>query len=127
MNGEWPAHFPPGCPAPDEQPANGMVFHLLRHDEEANWKSALQRGVFVDGPPCQRASLSCYVDVEAARLRLGLQPGRFRAIVTAELQPTHGVMRPTPSPRNPDHYSLWLRAEHLAKCAEIFVEIPGEE
>ena len=102
---------------------SGTVFHLLRHEEEENFKSALERKVFKSEPECQRAALSCYVDLEAAKRHLGFQPAVFRGIARADLEPKHGVIRHTPRPKIPEHHSIWLRSEYHVQCSRLFVEM----
>lgn len=102
---------------------DGPVFHLLRHEAGENFASARERGMFRGRDECLRAALSCFVSIDPARRLLETSPEHFRAIARADLTPAHGTIRHTPNKGQPEHYSLWLRAEYLGRCPDLFVEV----
>ena len=123
---EWPAHFPPGCPAEDTPDVNGPVFHLVRGAPE-DWLSHLERGIESTNPEvtdCQRAALSCYLTIEDIReFREAIPRFRGRGIARADLEPRHGKIRET---GNEGHHSLWLRAQYHQDCPSLFTMVPEE-
>ena len=117
---EWPAHFPNNCPDDQAIAADGAVFRLVCGDDR-DWKSAKELGEWTNPPECQRASLSCFLEVsDAADLRDALPKFENHKIVKAMLEPKHGKMK---RGGKGTHVSVWLRTRFLASVQELFEEV----
>ena len=118
---EWPEHVPPNCPSPDIPATNGPVFHYVWEDER-DFKSAYDRGKFLEQDACQRVALSCFVTLSAATQSQRIIRGQWAGakIARADLTPEYGRIRPTPTQKLPGHHSLWLRAKYIGRCREFF-------
>lgn len=118
---EWPDHFPnPGCPPEDVRPVSEDVFYLVSANPptQKDFRSAIERGAFPDYPPCQRASLSCYLTERYAQQAKGNSPRLKKYVVSrATLSSSNGVIKQT---GRPGHHSLWLTKSSLAAAPDLF-------
>lgn len=111
---EWPDHFPPGCPPADAHDLSGIVYMLVATDPPTaeDMECAIDRKSFIGKPECLRASLSCARDAEhLVSARANSKRLRNHMVAKAELKAEHGKIKQTGAP---EHYSMWLRAAHLA-------------
>lgn len=121
---EWPTHFPPGCPPTDADSLSGIVYMLVSASPPTpkDMECAMDRDVFKDGPPCERASLSCARNSShLVQLRSNSKRLRNHVVAVATFQPEHGKIKPT---RGPGHYSMWLRAKYLKIGYTMFTVQP---
>lgn len=120
---EWPAHFPDGCPPVEADDLAGNILYLVGSNPPTadDFRSAAERGAFPDGPPCERAALSCGVARDSMdRLRKAVPRLRAMRIAQASLQPQHGKLRQT---GRPGHHSMWLRAYALQAAPSLFTVV----
>ena len=114
---EWPDDVPNRCPPVAATPTSGRVYR--RDCCSADWQNAIQNRRFAGRPDCERASLSCCVDLEDLRQRMAMRTEWAACgIVVATLEPKHGVILQTGTDRG--HYSLWLRRDALLRIRELF-------
>jgi hypothetical protein len=120
--GEWPPHFPEGCPpGSTTKPTKGEVFRLVE-TSPPTMKDALsskERDWHKKEPDCLRAGLSCYLAPEHAQhARAAVPRLASHLVASAVLDERHGRFAQTRP--DPTHYSLWLRAAFLAQFPQLF-------
>lgn len=118
--GEWPPHFPIGCPPRDAAELSGNVLYLVRSNPPAaeDFLSAAERGAFPDAPACERAALSCGLTRDyIERLRRSVPRLRAMHVARASLQAHHGKLKQT---MKPGHHSMWLRTAALRAAPRLF-------
>lgn len=121
---EWPetfAHPEHPCPPTDAIDLDGEVFVLVANPQPTadDFRSALQRGVFLDKPHPLRAGLSCALTATALERRRKRVPRlRDHHVAQARLHPVHGKHKQTTD--DVTHYTMWLRTAALRDAPSLF-------
>lgn len=127
--GQWPRHFPSGCPPPEARPINGIFFRLTKNVEptQADFLShtELGRRKSIEDDPVRAAGLSVFSDLGAA---LGMK-GNVRcfrnfSIVKGRLAPEHGVH--LEKVRCRCGYTYWPLRDAIPQLPRIFAGGNGE-
>lgn len=120
----WPPHFPLDCPPKEALNLNHRVFYLVMHNPPVptDFLSAMERHVYLQHPPCQRAALSCGISQSYLEELRNIVP-RLRPMMIAQAQfiSIHGKLKQT---GRPGHHSLWLRRAALLEAPMLFEVIP---
>lgn len=118
---KWPRFYPENCPPEEAEPASGTFYRLVRHNppQEKDFKSVFEANPnqFTDIPKVTRCGLSIQKElqdserIEQKRLeRTKKRAPKFknRQIAVGNLNPTHGMIKHTPSHKYKSHYTWWV-------------------
>ena len=108
---EWPDFYPANCPPAEAEPASGTVYRLVQHNpaEAEDFKTPWEeyRSTF-EPPTITNCGVSVHTDPrDSQRLKNRIGKFRRRQIAKGELNPTHGMIQPTPSPEK-SHHAWWI-------------------
>lgn len=110
--GAQPAPLPHGCPPPTATDGPKHLFRVVAGLKPAasDFRTAYEQGVFLDGDPCQRLSLSCFTDrTDAAKLMRKVPHFRGYHICEGVIPAGEGLHLATPSRNGESHCSWWPR------------------
>ncbi len=105
---EFPDDWPQGCPPDDAEPADGVVYRLVKNKPptESDFLSHHETGRLPNAPACLRCGLSVFRDLADAVHQRRLLPRLGRYVARGELEDTHGKTRLT-SGQQPTHTTWW--------------------
>jgi hypothetical protein len=120
----FPTTWPQDCPPADAEPANGVVFRLVRNNPPAasDFLSYAEEGKCPRRDPCLRCGLSVYRTLEDTVAKHAELRERFpdidfgQHVASATLSPEHGKTKQTFAPT----HTTWWACEGVGRC-ELFV------
>jgi hypothetical protein len=118
---QFPEDWPDDCPPGDSEPADGVVFRLVKNDPPtaADFRTHHETGRLPGAPACLRCGLSVFRVPEDASHMRRLFPRLGRLIAKGMLQAEHGVTKLTTG-RQPTH-TTWWPAEGIDRAAPFAV------
>jgi len=125
---EWPEHFVQECPSADAYPLDREIFYLVETNPptSADFRCALDRGVFVEFPLCLRVGLSCAVAAtDLYKKRERVPRLRRHHVASATLSEIHG--RYLQTTHSLYHHTMWLRRAALMNAPVLFSCQGGKE
>lgn len=125
----WPSFYPDDCPPADAMPASGGAYRLVETNPPRREDFRSHRDRFPERPfhvpEWQACGVSIYRDVEdIKRLRRRIRKLRSLDIAYGELEPSLGLVLPTPSTSEPSHYTWWIPVEASPWKVFSVVQVP---
>ena len=123
---QFPDHYPEQCPPDDSQPASGAVYHLVEAIPPlpTDCRSWYEQGLECRSKPCQARGLSVYRDIGSVKtMRAAYSRFRKWQIGVADLDPSCGRLKHTPSKLTEGHMTWWAASDVdprslIQPCAE---------
>lgn len=104
----YPDDWPVGCPPPDSQTADGLVYRIVNHDpiRDEDFLSQFELGRAASADPCLRRSLSVFTKATDALHRRKLTPRLGGYIAEGTLEASHGQTK-HPGGDKSSHTEWW--------------------
>jgi hypothetical protein len=112
-------HMPSSCPPPEAGHAKTPLYRLVPQGDltDDGFKTTREEGLFPEGDPCKRCSISTYANRQhAEKLRAKATHFVDHELAVGTLPPEAGVVMKTKSNWSRHHYSWWPTAGIVRHC-----------